>query len=387
MEGGIERTVTSSLPWKISSNLIVRDGDFSEFRPPPPQGGSGLSLPFGGVSPVGGGEDRLLWWVMSSGNGSRLEIRRRIRKGGARSTILKDWHLLRESSSRCSRDRLEIHMPRSSFRFLESRDEPGVVLSLFSPRSPSPLAVVLAGMISLPTFTYVYHKCASRAAFTYPAFLSRSRRIFFRKEISNSDPIFNTFSFCTIQSFKNVLEIFENFISCFNVSSIVAIANTSVGSSRDSLVWLDFSHWVSRRRVNKGKSLINLIDPRRSLYLEILESRMRPCGVVNTVGGTRTTDRHLLPERTASLAGLSGKISIVSFCVTQVSSFFPFFFFGSKKKQQGTSKQRGKKEGTWCTVAGHSNSTSRFYFLFLCAINCRTCFPLWQMLRVSRCLI
>lgn len=127
-------------------------------------------------------------------------------------------------------------MPRSSFRFLESRDEPGVVLSLFSPRSPSPLAVVLAGMISLPTFTYVYHKCASRAAFTYPAFLSRSRRIFFRKEISNSDPIFNTFSFCTIQSFKNVLEIFENFISCFNVSSIVAIANTFVGRSRDSLV-------------------------------------------------------------------------------------------------------------------------------------------------------
>lgn len=163
--------------------------------------------------------------------------------------------------------------------------------------------------------------------------------------------------------------------------------SASVGRSRDSLVWLDFSHWVSRRRVNKGKSLINLIDPRRSLYLEILESRMRPCGVVNTVGGTRTTDRHLLPERTASLAGLSGKISIVSFCVTQVSSLFPFFFFGSKKKQQGTSKQRGKKEGTWCTVAGHSNSTSRFYFLLLCAINCRTCFPLWQMLRVSRCLI
>lgn len=61
MEGGIERTVTSSLPWKISSNLIVQDGDFSEFRPSPPQGGSGLSLPFGGVSPVGGGEDRLLW--------------------------------------------------------------------------------------------------------------------------------------------------------------------------------------------------------------------------------------------------------------------------------------------------------------------------------------
>lgn len=54
---------------------------------------------------------------------------------------------------------------------------------------------------------------------------------------------------------------------------------------------------------------------------------MRPCGVVNTVGGTRTTDRHLLPERTASLAGLSGKISIVSFCVTQVSSFFSFFLF------------------------------------------------------------
>lgn len=347
MEGGIERTVTSSLPWKISSNLIVRDGDFSEFRPPPPQGGSGLSLPFGGVSPVGGGEDRLLWWVMSSGNGSRLrgtplEIRRRIRKGGARSTILKDWHLLRESSSRCSRDRLEIHMPRSSFRFLESRDEPGVVLSLFSPRSPSPLAVVLAGMISLPTFTYVYHKCASRAAFTYPAFLSRSRRIFFRKEISNSDPIFNTFSFCTIQSFKRTCSRYSKI--SFHALMSRALLQLRIGRSRDSLVWLDFSHWVSRRRVNKGKSLINLIDPRRSLYLEILESRMRPCGVVNTVGGTRTTDRHLLPERTASLAGLSGKISIVSFCVTQVSSFFLFSFLARRRNSKERRNREGKKK-------------------------------------------
>lgn len=128
---------------------------------------------------------------MSPGNGSRLRgtplvIRRRIRKGGARSAILKDWHLLRESSGR---DRLEIHMPRSSFRFLESRDEPGVVPSLFSPRSPSPpLAVVLAGMISLPTFTYVHHKCASRAALTRSS-LNRAIYSFER----NSDSIFHTF--------------------------------------------------------------------------------------------------------------------------------------------------------------------------------------------------
>lgn len=90
---------------------------------------------------------------------------------------------------------------------------------------------------------------------------------------------------------------------------------------------------------------------------------MRPCGVVNTVGGTRTTDRHLLPERTASLAGLSGKISIVSFCVTQVSSFFLFFFFGSKKKQQGTSKQRGEKRRNVVYCRGAFKFDEPFLFL------------------------
>lgn len=53
---------------------------------------------------------------------------------------------------------------------------------------------------------------------------------------------------------------------------------------------------------------------------------MRPCGAVNTVGVTRITVGHLLPERTTSLAGLSGtgKISIgrFFFSVTQLCSFF-----------------------------------------------------------------
>lgn len=72
---------------------------------------------------------------------------------------------------------------------------------------------------------------------------------------------------------------------------------------------------------------------------------MRPCGVVNTVGGTRTTDRHLLPERTASLAGLSGKISIVSFCVTQVSSFFFLFSFLARRRNSKECRNReGKKK-------------------------------------------
>lgn len=142
---------------------------------------------------------------------------------------------------------------------------------------------------------------------------------------------------------------------------------------------------------NKGKSLINLIDPRLfPFYLEILESRMRPCGVVNTVGGTRITDRHLLPERTTSLAGLSGTredFNRFFLCDASLSSFFSLFFFLFWVEEETARNREGKKERTWCTVAGHSNSTSHFYFLFLCAINCRTCFPLRQMLRVSRCLI
>lgn len=103
---------------------------------------------------------------------------------------------------------------------------------------------------------------------------------------------------------------------------------------------------------NKGKSLINLIDPRLfPFYLEILESRMRPCGVVNTVGGTRITDRHLLPvdgPRPWPGCQAPGKISIVSFCVTQVSPLFLlffFFFFGSKKKQRGTEREKKNERG------------------------------------------
>lgn len=165
------------------------------------------------------------------------------------------------------------------------------------------------------------------------------------------------------------------------------------GRNRDFLVWFVFRNWrVSKNtRANKGKSLINLIDPRLfPFYLEILESRMRPCGVINTVGGTRITDRHLLPvdgPRPWPGCQAPGKISIVSFCVTQVSPLFLLFFFLFWVEEETARNREGEKERTWCTVAGHSNSTSHFYFLFLCAINCRTCFPLRQMLRVSRCLI
>lgn len=110
-----------------------------------------------------------------------------------------------------------------------------------------------------------------------------------------------------------------------------------------------FSYFVifprveSKRRVNEGESLINLIDPRRSFYLDILENRMRPCGVVNTVCGTRITDRHLLPERTTSLAGLSGtREDFNRFFLCDASLLF-FLFFGSKKKQQ-VEAERGKKK-------------------------------------------
>lgn len=77
---------------------------------------------------------------------------------------------------------------------------------------------------------------------------------------------------------------------------------------------------------------------------------MRPCGVVNTVGGTRITDRHLLPERTTSLAGLSGTredFNRFFLCDASLSSFsfLFFFFFGSKKKQRGTEREKKNERG------------------------------------------
>lgn len=287
---------------------------------------------------------------MSSGDGSRLrgtplEIRRRIRKGGARSTILKDWHLLRESSSRYSRH------PHATIQFSVSRKSGWVGrggVPLF-PRSPSPLAVVLAGMISLPTFTYVYHKCASRAAFIVSRVpLSVVQvNILSRKEILIRFLIlFFSFLFFYLHELSRSISCSrysENFI--WYILIFWVCDNYEYVRRKESR----FSYFVifprveSKRRVNEGESLINLIDPRRSFYLDILESRMRPCGVVNTVCGTRITDRHLLPERTTSLAGLSGtREDFNRFFLCDASLLF-FLFFGSKKKQQ-VEAERGKKK-------------------------------------------
>lgn len=118
---------------------------------------------------------------------------------------------------------------------------------------------------------------------------------------------------------------------------------------------------------NKGKSLINLIDPRLfPFYLEILESRMRPCGVVNTVGGTRITDRHLLPvdgPRPWPGCQAPGKISIVSFCVTQVSPLFLFFFFSFLGRRRNSEEQRGKKRTNVVYCRGAFKFDEPFLFL------------------------
>lgn len=82
---------------------------------------------------------------------------------------------------------------------------------------------------------------------------------------------------------------------------------------------------------------------------------MRPCGVINTVGGTRITDRHLLPvdgPRPWPGCQAPGKISIVSFCVTQVSPLFLLFFFLFWVEEETARNREGEKERTWCTVAG-----------------------------------
>lgn len=118
---------------------------------------------------------------------------------------------------------------------------------------------------------------------------------------------------------------------------------------------------------NKGKSLINLIDPRLfPFYLEILESRMRPCGVVNTVGGTRITDRHLLPvdgPRPWPGCQAPGKISIVSFCVTQVSPLFLFFFFSFLGRRRNSEEQRRKKRTNVVYCRGAFKFDEPFLFL------------------------
>lgn len=72
---------------------------------------------------------------------------------------------------------------------------------------------------------------------------------------------------------------------------------------------------------------------------------MRPCGVVNTVRVTRITVRHLLPERTTSLAGLSGagKISIGRF----FSRDAIFLFFDRREetaRQWNRVKEKEKKK-------------------------------------------
>lgn len=71
---------------------------------------------------------------------------------------------------------------------------------------------------------------------------------------------------------------------------------------------------------------------------------MRPCGVVNIVRVTRITVRHLLPERTTSLAGLSGagKISIGRFFSRDAT--FLFFDRREKTARQWNGVKRKKKK-------------------------------------------
>lgn len=95
---------------------------------------------------------------------------------------------------------------------------------------------------------------------------------------------------------------------------------------------------------------------------------MRPCGVVNTVRVTRITVRHLLPERTTSLAGLSsaGKISIGRFFSRDAT----FLFFDRREKQRdsGTEKIKRKKKGV-SDIQIPLLPFLQFVTIFLCATN------------------